>query len=107
MIDERLRAAFVQEAGDFLHSTACSGVNDAAAFLLGIQDFAQHLALCRLPFDSNDTVREVLTVKPGDKPLHRRTAQLLHNIVLHLNSSGRGQGKYLWLLEILNSLAQA
>jgi hypothetical protein len=39
VVDQRLRTALVQETGDLLHSTACGGVNDAAALFLGIQDF--------------------------------------------------------------------
>ena len=106
VVDEPCSTTRVQEARDLLDSAARRGVDNDAARSLGIHNLSQRLQFRGLPAQPKDTIGEIGAVKPGDKALHVFTAQLLHNVVLHLHSRGRGQGEDLRLLEILDSLAQ-
>ena len=98
VVDEPCSTTRVQGMRDLLDSAACRGVDNDTARRLGLQNLSQRLQFRGLPAQPKDTIGEIGAVKPGDTALHVFTAQLLHNVVLHLNGRGRSQGEHLWLL---------
>src|SRR5262249_48710596 len=105
VVDEPGSPTRIEKMCDLLDRAARCGIDDDAARRLGIHNVSQRLQFRGLSAQPEDTIGEIGAVKPRDKALHLRTAQLLHNVVLHLNGRGGGQGENLRSVYMLDGLS--